>query len=179
MSAVTLATELGSLSRFERAAQVMSYTGLVPSEHSSGKKNKRGAITKSGNSHLRRVLVESAFHYRHRPKLAKRQRDLQTDFCHPKSPPSRGAPRVSSPTILAVDEQGETQGQGCHRRRESSSASSGQSDARSKQRAFPNEGAKPPESQFNRSVRWASQRSSGVVTDRRILQYVMWPDPRV
>ncbi len=80
LSAVTLATELGSLSRFERAAQVMSYTGLVPSEHSSGKKNKRGATTKSGNSHLRRVLVESAFHYRHRPKLAKRQRDLQTDL---------------------------------------------------------------------------------------------------
>jgi transposase len=77
LSAVTLATELGSLGRFDRAAQVMSYTGLVPSEHSSGKKNKRGAITKAGNSHLRRVLVESAFHYRHRPKLAKRQRELQ------------------------------------------------------------------------------------------------------
>ncbi len=55
----------------------MSYTGLVPSEHSSGKKSKRGAITKTGNSHLRRVLVESAWHYRHRPRLAKRQRDLQ------------------------------------------------------------------------------------------------------
>jgi transposase len=80
LSAVTLATELGSLNRFDRAAQVMSYTGLVPSEHSSGKKNKRGAITKAGNSHLRRVLVESAFHYRHRPKLAKRQRDLQPNL---------------------------------------------------------------------------------------------------
>jgi transposase len=80
LSAVTLVTELGSLSRFERAAQVMSYTGLVPSEHSSGKKNKRGAITKTGNSHLRRVLVESAFHYRHQPKLAKRQVDLQASL---------------------------------------------------------------------------------------------------
>jgi transposase len=77
-SAVTLVSELGSLARFDRATQVMSYTGLVPSEHSSGKKNTRGAITKTGNSHLRRVLVESAFHYRHRPRLAKRQRDLQT-----------------------------------------------------------------------------------------------------
>ena len=50
----------GSFGRFAHASQMMSYTGLVPSEHSSGKKNRRGAITKSGNSHLRRVLVESA-----------------------------------------------------------------------------------------------------------------------
>lgn len=77
LTAVTVVTELGSPCRFERATHAMSYTGLVPSEHSSGKKNKRGAITKTGNSHLRRVLVESAFHYRHPPKLAKRQRDMQ------------------------------------------------------------------------------------------------------
>jgi transposase len=80
LSAITLATELGSFRRFAHAAQVMSYTGLVPSEHSSGKKNKRGAITKTGNAHLRRVLVESAWHYRHRPRLAKRQRDLQGEL---------------------------------------------------------------------------------------------------
>jgi transposase len=80
LSAITLATELGSFSRFAHAGQVMSYTGLVPSEHSSGKKNKRGGITKTGNAHLRRVLVESAWHYRHRPKLAKRQRDLQGEI---------------------------------------------------------------------------------------------------
>jgi transposase len=80
LTAVTLATEIGSFSRFAHAAQVMSYTGLVPSEHSSGKKSKRGAITKTGNSHLRRVLVESAWHYRHRPRLAKRQRDLQSSL---------------------------------------------------------------------------------------------------
>lgn len=77
LTAVTVVTELGSPSRFERAAHAMSYTGLVPSEHSSGKKNKRGAITKTGNSHLRGVLVESAFHYRHPPKLVKRQREMQ------------------------------------------------------------------------------------------------------
>lgn len=80
LTAVTLVTEIGSFGRFTRAAQVMSYTGLVPSEHSSGKKNRRGAITKSGNSHLRRVLVEAAWHYRHRPRLAKRQRDLQSEL---------------------------------------------------------------------------------------------------
>ncbi|MBL9024133.1 MAG: IS110 family transposase [Myxococcales bacterium] len=77
LTAVTLVTEIGCFGRFAHASQVMSYTGLVPSEHSSGKKNRRGAITKSGNSHLRRVLVESAWHYRHRPRLAKRQKDLQ------------------------------------------------------------------------------------------------------
>lgn len=80
LSAVTLVTELGTFGRFAHAAQVMSYTGLVPSEYSSGKKNRRGAITKMGNAHLRRVLVESAWHYRHRPRLAKRQRDLQPDL---------------------------------------------------------------------------------------------------
>ena len=77
VTAVTLATEFGTFSRFERAAQVMSYTGMVPSEHSSGSKTKRGAITKTGNSHLRRVLVEAAWHYRHRPRLCQRQKELQ------------------------------------------------------------------------------------------------------
>lgn len=77
VTAVTLATEFGSFSRFDKAAQVMSYTGLVPSEHSSGARNRRGAITKTGNSHLRRVLVEAAWHYRHRPRLNQRQKELQ------------------------------------------------------------------------------------------------------
>lgn len=79
ITAVTLATEFGSFSRFERAAQVMSYTGLIPSEHSSGNKRRQSAITKTGNSHLRRVLVESAWHYRHRPRLAARQKEVQKD----------------------------------------------------------------------------------------------------
>ena len=77
VTAVTLATEFGTFSRFETAAQVMSYTGMVPSEHSSGPRNRRGAITKTGNSHLRRVLVEAAWHYRHRPRLTQRQKELQ------------------------------------------------------------------------------------------------------
>jgi transposase len=76
VTAVTLATEFGNFSRFERAAQVMSYTGLVPSEHSSGPKTRRSGITKTGNSHLRRVLVEAAWHYRHRPRLCQRQQEL-------------------------------------------------------------------------------------------------------
>lgn len=77
VTAVTLATEFGTFSRFERAAQVMSYTGLVSSEHSSGPKTRRGSITKTGNSHLRRVLVEAAWHYRHGPRLCKRQKEQQ------------------------------------------------------------------------------------------------------
>ena len=45
----------------------MAFVGLVPSEHSSGTTRARGAITKTGNAHLRRVLVEAAWHYRHHP----------------------------------------------------------------------------------------------------------------
>ena len=55
----------------------MSYTGMVPSEYSSGERSKRGAITKAGNSHLRHVLIEAAWHYRHRPCLSNRLRALQ------------------------------------------------------------------------------------------------------
>jgi transposase len=77
VTAVTLATEFGTFSRFERAAQVMSYTGVVPSEHSSGPRTRRSGITKTGNSHLRRVLVEAAWHYRHKPRICQRQHVLQ------------------------------------------------------------------------------------------------------
>src|ERR1700722_143737 len=58
-TAATVVCELGSLSRFESPRQLMGYSGLVPREYSSGNRSQRGAITKSGNAHLRRVLVES------------------------------------------------------------------------------------------------------------------------
>lgn len=64
ITAMTVVAELGDLSRFETARQVMAYIGLVPSEHSSGAKQRRGGITKSGNGHARRVLVEAAWCYR-------------------------------------------------------------------------------------------------------------------
>ena len=80
LSAVTLAVEVGTFRRFDRATQLMSHTGMVPSEHSSGARAHRGAITKSGNSHLRRVLIEAAWHYRHRPNLSLRQRALQSEL---------------------------------------------------------------------------------------------------
>jgi transposase len=67
LTALTIAAELGDPRRFGSAPRTMAYVGLVPSEHSSGTKKARGAITKTGNAHLRRVLVEAAWHYRHRP----------------------------------------------------------------------------------------------------------------
>ena len=69
MTAATLVCELGSLARFESPRQWMGYSGLVAREHSSGGKIQRGAITKTGNAHLRRVLVEAAWAYQHRPNV--------------------------------------------------------------------------------------------------------------
>lgn len=77
LTAVTLVTEVGYFGRFEKASQLMGYTGLIPSEESSGARRKQGAITKTGNAHLRRVLVEAAWHYRHKPRLSVRQKQLQ------------------------------------------------------------------------------------------------------
>jgi transposase len=62
--AATLAAELGDLTRFARPGQLMAFLGLIPSEHSSGDKVKKGSITKTGNSHARKVLVEAAQAYR-------------------------------------------------------------------------------------------------------------------
>ena len=60
----------------------MSYSGSVPSEHSSGGRTARGSITKTGNAHLRRVIGEAAWHYRHRPRvigqLRKRQQGVSS-----------------------------------------------------------------------------------------------------
>ena len=64
ISAVTVVAELGDLSRFDNPAQLMAYLGLVPSEHSSGNSVKKGGITKTGNTHVRKALIESAQAYR-------------------------------------------------------------------------------------------------------------------
>jgi len=61
ISAVTIAAELGQVSRFDSARQLMGYCGAVPSEDSSGKRTRRGGITKTGNAHLRRIVVEAAW----------------------------------------------------------------------------------------------------------------------
>lgn len=62
--AATIVSELSCLNRFERPAQLMAYIGLIPSEHSSGEKKRRGSITKTGNGHVRRALIEAAQAYR-------------------------------------------------------------------------------------------------------------------
>ena len=65
---VTVA-ELGDLSRFQNPKELMAYLGLVPSEHSSGETIRRGGITKTGNGHARRVLVEGAWTYKHHARV--------------------------------------------------------------------------------------------------------------
>lgn len=70
ITAVTLVAELGDLGRFRTARQLMAYVGVVPREASSGPRQRRGAITKTGNGHVRHVIVEAAWHYRYPPRLA-------------------------------------------------------------------------------------------------------------
>ncbi|MCD6588033.1 MAG: IS110 family transposase [Candidatus Fermentibacteraceae bacterium] len=71
ISAVAIAAEAGDLRRFSTAGKFMSYVGLVPSEHSSGQREKRGSITRCGNVTVRRLLVEAAWHYRHKPSKSR------------------------------------------------------------------------------------------------------------
>jgi transposase len=83
ISAVTIVAEIGDLTRFARAPQLMGYSGMGPREDSSGARTRRGAITKTGHAHLRRVVVEAAWSYRHRPAvgsaLRKRQGSVSED----------------------------------------------------------------------------------------------------
>ena len=98
LTALTIAAELGDARRFATAPSLMAFVGLIPSEHSSGTKRARGAITKTGNAHVRRVLVEAAWHYRHHPFVGETLRARQ-----------RGAP----PAVIA---QAWTAQQRLHRR---------------------------------------------------------------
>ncbi len=80
LTAMTLISELVDLRRFGHPRELMAFVGLVPSERSSGGRERRGSITKTGNSHVRRVLVEAAWHYRHPcrgagPAVARRRKD--------------------------------------------------------------------------------------------------------
>ncbi len=80
ISAVTIVAELGQIARFETARQLMGYSGVVPRENSSGQRQQRGGITKTGNAHLRRIAIEAAWSYRLKPAvgpgLRKRQKDV-------------------------------------------------------------------------------------------------------
>ena len=69
VTAMTIVAELHGIERFTSPRQLMAYLGMVPSEHSSSEKVSRGSITKTGNAHVRRVLVEAAHQYRHSPSV--------------------------------------------------------------------------------------------------------------
>ncbi|MEW9672718.1 IS110 family transposase [Ammoniphilus sp. 3BR4] len=69
LTATSLVAEIGAFTRFGSARQFMAYTGLVPNESSSGETRHQGAITKTGNSHVRRVLIEASWSYRYKPAI--------------------------------------------------------------------------------------------------------------
>lgn len=71
LSAMVLLTEIGDFTRFENPRQIMSYAGLVSSENSSGEKRRQGKTGYGGNRHIRFILIEAAWHYRHRPSVGK------------------------------------------------------------------------------------------------------------
>jgi transposase len=77
VSAVTIVAEVGELSRFTNPRQLMGYSGAVASEDSTGDRIRRGGITKTGNAHLRRVVIEAAWAYRFRPAVGRALRKRQ------------------------------------------------------------------------------------------------------
>jgi transposase len=83
ISAVSLVAELGTLGRFTRPRQLMGYSGAVSSEHSSGERVRRYGITKTGNAHLRRIVVEAAWAYRHRPSCTGALKERQKHLSEP------------------------------------------------------------------------------------------------
>jgi transposase len=69
--AVTIVAELGDLTRFENPRPLMKHLGLIPSEYSSGERRRQGSLTKAGNTHARRVLVEGAWAYRYPAQVSR------------------------------------------------------------------------------------------------------------
>ena len=80
VSAIGLVAEIGDIGRFAHPRQLMAYLGLVPSEHSSGERVSRGSITKTGNSHARRLLTEAAWNYRFQPRIGRRAQQRAEDL---------------------------------------------------------------------------------------------------
>jgi transposase len=79
VSAIGLVAEIGDIARFATARQLMGYLGLVPSEHSSADRIRRGSITKTGNAHARRLLTEAAWNYRFPARLSTTLRQRNKD----------------------------------------------------------------------------------------------------
>jgi transposase len=80
ITAIGLVAEIGDLSRFEHPRKLMGYLGLVPSERSSGERVSRGSITKTGNTHARRLLTEAAWNYRFDPRIGRQAQARQKDL---------------------------------------------------------------------------------------------------
>ncbi|MTI62248.1 MAG: IS110 family transposase [Firmicutes bacterium] len=80
VTSASIACEIGDIRQFQQPRKLMSYLGVIPSEHSSGNSRHQGNITKEGNTHLRRVIIEACQHYKLKPKvsytLSKRQKGL-------------------------------------------------------------------------------------------------------
>ena len=77
VTALTLVFELGDIRRFAHPRQLMAYLGLVPSEHSSGSRTKRGGITKTGNVHVRNVVISAAWKYARPPRCSRGLKERQ------------------------------------------------------------------------------------------------------
>jgi len=83
ISAIGLIAEIGDIARFDHPRKLMAYLGLVPSEHSSGDRVRRGSITKTGNAHARRLLTEAAWNYRFGPRIGKAAQARQENLSEP------------------------------------------------------------------------------------------------
>ena len=94
MTALTVVSELYSFERFGSPRQLMSYLGLTPSEYSSGESERKGGLTKAGNRRVRRLLIEAAWHQRHRPVASKALKQRR---------------QGQSPEVIAIAER-------CHKR---------------------------------------------------------------
>jgi transposase len=73
LTALGLIAEVGDFARFSSARELMAWLGMAPTEYSSGQQQHRGHITRAGNTHARRLLVEAAWHYRHSPRRTARR----------------------------------------------------------------------------------------------------------
>jgi len=95
VTAATIMVEIGDLRRFDNPRQLMGYLGLVPGERSTGDTVRRLGITKAGNGRVRRALVESAWSYRHVPRIS-RSSTTCTSVCQRRCGRSRSRPRSVS-----------------------------------------------------------------------------------
>lgn len=117
VTAATIVAEVGDITRFESPRQLMAYAGMVPSERSSGGRTRRGALTKAGNAHVRRVLIQSAWHSRHVPALPLELRKRQVDGPFAGLRPGLESPAAASPTLPPLERSRQGEATGRHGRR--------------------------------------------------------------